>query len=771
MDSDRAVSAHEWLGPTIDGLGDGLTVLRAVRDGDTIRDWVVIDANELVRSRWSWVVGEIVGMQLSELDLVADNRAIIRAYEDALATMQRQVVDFQLTLPGGAGGWRQITVIPVDADTVSVLTRDITRERYFENAAAQQRNWLSTLAGAARSNGWVATPSSEARFMRLSALILFVAAGFVTLANASLNQLKGVDVTNLRIAATVTMVVGVVYGLMPWERHPRRLAQAVVLTAIALLGVSDHFDHYSHAPAALAIYPVFFIMTVAWGGLTLGRGAATATALACAPVLAWMFTGAGDARIGLQCALVVLPAAAMLGEVLSWSSERAAGLIRLEAARRLRDPLTGLANRTQLSAQLDQALARSRRTGETIALLFVDLDRFKQVNDTLGHAAGDELLVGTGQRIAEAVRAADTVARLGGDEFVILCESTTAGDASRVAARIIEALHQPFHCEQGEACVGASIGIVHCADGSETAETMLQKADIAMYRAKARGRGCAEIFDEEMQHWVSARAELETALRSAVANDELRLMYQPVVDTENLGIVGFEALVRWARPGFGLLSPADFIPCAEESDLIVEIGGWVLHAACRQAAEWAAQWPERRLEIAVNVSSRQLARRALVQQVTAALAASGLDPSLLVLELTESTLIDDGTGASSDLEELRRRGIRIAVDDFGTGYSSLTYLRSFPIDVIKVDRTFVDTMAKSRGDMAIVAAVLALARNLGLAVVAEGVETNEQLAALVYLNCRLVQGYLFSRPVAASDAADLVDRGVAGALEASRAAA
>ena len=361
------------------------------------------------------------------------------------------------------------------------------------------------------------------------------------------------------------------------------------------------------------------------------------------------------------------------------------------------------------------------------------------------------------------MREVDTVARLGGDEFVVLCEAATAREASQIAARVIDALQTPFECELGEARVGASIGIVFCDDGSETAETMLQKADIAMYRAKRNGRGGYELFDADMQQWVSSRVELETALRTAIDNQELVLHYQPVVDAAEGTIVGFEALIRWARPGYGLVPPVEFIPLAEETGLIGEIGAWVLHEACHQAASWQSRWPDHRIGVAVNVSSRQVAKGNLIDHVDAAIAASGLDPTLLTLEITESVLIHDDVAASSLLTELRARGVRISVDDFGTGYSSLTYLRSFPIDAIKIDRSFVQTIEQERSDAAIVAAVLALARNLDLEVIAEGVEGHEQLATLTFLNCRLMQGFLFSRPIPADEIGGLVDGPVLGA--------
>ena len=392
-----------------------------------------------------------------------------------------------------------------------------------------------------------------------------------------------------------------------------------------------------------------------------------------------MFASGGHTSTGVQCAVVVLPAAALLGEVLSWSAERAADLVQLEASRRLHDPLTGLANRTLLSDRLDRSLARSRRTGEPLSLLFVDLDRFKQVNDSLGHAAGDELLVETGQRLKALVREADTVARLGGDEFVVVCEAAPRMTRRAWPSVIIAALQEPVRCERGEAHVGATVGIVHTIDGRETSESMLQKADIAMYRAKAHGRGCHEIFDAEMQHWVASRMELETALRDAVANGELRLEYQPAVDTTDGEIAGFEALLRWERPGFGMVPPVGVHPVRR---------GERSHRRDRRLGAARSLPPSRVVESAMagrgGSTSPSTCRAVRSRRVRSrnrsidALAASGLDPSLLTLELTESTLIDDAIGAGSVLASLRARGIRIAVDDFGTGYSSLTYSAAVP---------------------------------------------------------------------------------------------
>jgi diguanylate cyclase (GGDEF)-like protein/PAS domain S-box-containing protein len=427
------------------------------------------------------------------------------------------------------------------------------------------------------------------------------------------------------------------------------------------------------------------------------------------------------------------------------------------------DPLTGLPNRLMLTDRLDRALARVRRRDRMCAVLYVDLDRFKAVNDTLGHTVGDQLLIEAAARIQAAVRETDTVARLGGDEFVVLCEDIEGvHDATDFAERIIAAVEIPFRFGDDDPHVSATIGIAFSVDGTETANAMLANADIAMYRAKDNGRSCYELFDETMQQWVAAQGALETDLRQAVARNELRLFCQPFIAADTGMIRGFEALVRWQRPGFGLVVPDEFIPIAEETGLIVDIGAWVLEQACRHAAGWARRWPDKRLGISVNLSSRQLLTGDIIDVATGALERSGLDPTVLTLELTESTLIDDAVNAQALLRELRDLGINLALDDFGTGYSSLTYLRAFPISILKIDKSFVRTIGTEREDTAIVAAVLALAKNLGLSVVAEGVETDEQLAVLVQLQCPYVQGYLFSRPIPIDEAAELVEASTLG---------
>jgi diguanylate cyclase (GGDEF)-like protein/PAS domain S-box-containing protein len=438
-------------------------------------------------------------------------------------------------------------------------------------------------------------------------------------------------------------------------------------------------------------------------------------------------------------------------------TERARSQAELEH-RATYDPLTGLPNRLMLTDRLEQALARVRRHDRVFGVLFVDLDRFKVVNDTLGHTSGDQLLVEAAVRIQTAVRATDTVARLGGDEFVVLCEGIEGvHHVTDLAERVIAALEAPFRFGDDDAHVSASIGIALSAEGTETADAILANADIAMYRAKDNGRGRYALFDETMQLWITARVALESDLRQAIARDELRLFSQPFIEGSTGVIRGFEALVRWERPGFGLVTPDEFIPIAEETGLILDIGAWVLEHACRHAASWARRWPEKRLGISVNLSSRQLLTGDIVDIVAGALERHGLDPTTLTLELTESTLIDDAVDAQALLHALRNLGVNLALDDFGTGYSSLTYLRAFPINVLKIDKSFVREIGTERQDTAIVAAVLALAENLGLIVVAEGVETNGQLAVLRELHCPYFQGYLFSHPRPIEEVADLVE--------------
>jgi diguanylate cyclase len=409
----------------------------------------------------------------------------------------------------------------------------------------------------------------------------------------------------------------------------------------------------------------------------------------------------------------------------------------------LLDALTGLPSRLQLMSRLQTALARLDRTGHKVAVLFIDLDRFKVVNDSLGHHAGDRLLLAVTERLRKAVRRHELPARFGGDEFVLVCEDVAdIEDAVAVAERVINALSLPFDLDGSHAHVAASVGIAITADPDASPDDLLRDADAAMYRAKEAGGGRWSIFDQVVRDRAVARQAIEGALRNAISNDELVVHFQPEVSVATGDIVGVEALVRWQRPGHGMVSPADFIPIAEETGLIVPIGEWVLHEACRQAS----LFDDGRLVIRVNVSARQLAEPGLAETVKAALISSGLPPARLCLEVTESVVLEDGDRSVAALEALRDIGVRVSLDDFGTGYCSLSYLRRLPIDSLKIDRSFVRGLGHEADDDSIVTLVIDLARALGVSVVAEGVETEEQLAGLRARGCDTMQGFLFAKP-------------------------
>jgi diguanylate cyclase (GGDEF)-like protein len=434
----------------------------------------------------------------------------------------------------------------------------------------------------------------------------------------------------------------------------------------------------------------------------------------------------------------------------------------------LHDALTGLPNRALLSDRLDHAFARAERAGAHVAVLLLDVDRFKTINDSLGHEAGDDLLIALSARLQQVTRGSDTVARLGGDEFVVLCEVESEDEAFAIAERVADAWEHPIRVGSGgEVFVSASIGIA-VARGHCSAEKMLREADAAMYRAKEGGRGRSELFDEEMRRDAFERLRTESALRRAVERGQFRILYQPILDIAGGRLSGFEALVRWDRPGHGaLVKPAEFIPIAEETGLIAPMGRWVLQQATADLAAWRLRNPAADVRLTVNVSGRQLARHEFLDEVRAALRRSGLRPENLGLEITESVLFKDASAPRSTLEALRAMGVRILLDDFGTGYSSLARLKGFPVDAIKIDRSFVAGLGSDDEDTAIVGAIVEIARSLGLEAIAEGVERPDQLARLRELGCTAAQGYLLAapRPAEELDAAlDIAESGMSSAM-------
>ncbi len=415
----------------------------------------------------------------------------------------------------------------------------------------------------------------------------------------------------------------------------------------------------------------------------------------------------------------------------------------------LHDPLTGLPNRLLLASRIEHALERLPRVALSLAVLFIDLDRFKVLNDGLGHAAGDALLVEFGQRLRDAARPGDTIARFGGDEFVILCEDLLNDyDADRVARRLLEVIASPFQIQGREITVTASIGVATAHTSDSDPASLVRDADAAMYRAKANGSNRVEFFDEALRSEVVTRLDIEVELRHAIDHGELRVLYQPIVSVSDQRIVAAEALVRWQHPRHGLLAPDQFLHIAEETGLVVALGAQVLEAAVTQLADWqqsmGALAPR---SVCVNLAAAQLAIPELADFVGRALSDAGIEPTALCLEVTETALIRDPVTAEMTLHALAARGVQIALDDFGTGYAPLSYLQRFPVDFIKIDRSFIDGLGHSSGDRAVVAAVIALAASLGMTTVAEGIETATQLEVLEQLGCSLMQGYYFSPPV------------------------
>lgn len=418
------------------------------------------------------------------------------------------------------------------------------------------------------------------------------------------------------------------------------------------------------------------------------------------------------------------------------------------------DPLTGLANRTLFMERLDKLVRGNVENQPTFAILYLDLDDFKIVNDSLGHRTGDLLLVEAARRLKSCVSGGATVSRLGGDEFTVLLEGTQdTDDAIVVAHRILRDLNAPYTIDGHKMVVTPSVGVVMGNQGQDSKE-LLRYADIAMYKAKQNGKARYEAFTPVMYNNVLQRLQLETDLRRAIERNEFRVVYQPIVDLKDGSITGVEALIRWEDPNRGMISPAEFIPLAEETGLILPIGQWVLEEACRQGRRWQEQYPH--LYVSVNLSARQFREPFLAEQVAQILQANDMQPAGLQLEITESILMQESATTQETLRQLKALGIQLAMDDFGTGYSSLSYLKRFPIDVLKIDRSFVGGLGDSPEDTALVRTVITLAKALNLTVTGEGVETAEQIAQLRAMECERGQGYFFARPLAAAAVDELL---------------
>lgn len=415
------------------------------------------------------------------------------------------------------------------------------------------------------------------------------------------------------------------------------------------------------------------------------------------------------------------------------------------------DPLTGLANRTLLEERFTQSLALAQRQRHVVALMFIDLDRFKVINDTLGHDVGDQLLILVAMRLTESVRDGDTVSRLGGDEFILLLHNVDGeGAAAQIAKKINDLLSEPFSLNGDEIFITASVGVsLYPNDGLDRQE-LLKFADIAMYRAKAQGGGNCQFYRPEFNARTLERLTMENRLRRAIERDELVLYYQPTVDIKTGCILSAEALIRWQSPDYGFVSPGDFIPLAQESGLIVQVGEWVLNRACSQIVEWRSRGVHT-VPVSVNMSARQFMQRGLDKIVAQALQVSGLEGQALYLEITEQMVMDNVEANIETMYLLKALGVKLAIDDFGTGYSSLSYLKRFPLDILKIDQSFVRDIASDSSDRAIASIIINIAQELGMGVIAEGVETQEQLQTLREEGCDIYQGFYFSKPVPADD--------------------
>ncbi|HUG13838.1 MAG TPA: EAL domain-containing protein [Thermomicrobiales bacterium] len=413
------------------------------------------------------------------------------------------------------------------------------------------------------------------------------------------------------------------------------------------------------------------------------------------------------------------------------------------------DALTGLPNRSLFVDRLEHALGRARRERSTVAVLFLDLDNFKVVNDSLGHRAGDQLLLEMADRLRQCIRPGDTVARLGGDEFTVLLEGITGvADAIRVAQRIIEQSLSLVSIGDQPISVSSSIGIALSSSEPRLADDLIRDADTAMYEAKRRGKSRYEVFDPHMNAYARDRLELEIALRRASEQGEFELYYQPIVKLTSGRITEVEALVRWNSPERGLVPPGGFMPVAEESGIVIQIGEWVLKTACHQLRRWHDRYPEDPLlSMSVNLSPRQFMQPSLVDMVRAALEDAGIDPRTLKLEISEQVMMEDARQAASTLQELRTLGVRLTLDDFGTGFASLSYLNRFPAHVLKIDRSFIAGIGRNAGSTSLVDATVAIAKTLGIGVIAEGIETTGQLDYLIQIDCEGGQGYYFAMPM------------------------
>lgn len=576
------------------------------------------------------------------------------------------------------------------------------------------------------------------------------------------------------VLATCALVSALGIWVFPWERYHRNVFLITNFSAMFLIALLINMTGGPRSP-----FQAFYLFIVLLAAPYYSRAITMLVTIVTVGVslLPYLYSEPSinfllnTVVLGCCYLVVVWVLHIMLREVTQREQARQILEANLVEVRHLRDQLahqayhdalTQLPNRALFATRLTEAVAQAALHQHAVAVLFLDLDGFKIINDSLGHATGDALLIAVAQRVRRCVRPQDTVARLGGDEFIILLEDVPdVADAVRVAERITDELRVSFMLGTRHVFVTASIGITWSAWGENTAEELLREGDVAMYRAKHTGKACHAVFTPQMDVHLLERLDFEADVRRALEHHEFVLHYQPRVDLQTGGIIGFEALLRWCHPQRGWVAPGEFIPLAEETGLILPIGRWVLERACRQAAAWQIHYPTP-LHMSVNLSVRQFQHAPLVEEIAQVLQETGLDPRTLALEITESVLMEYAETNLTMLHQLTALGVQLEIDDFGTGYSSLNYLKRLPVSVLKVDQSFVRGLGDDAGDTAIVQAVVTLAHNLGLHVVAEGVETEAQLMHLRALGCEFAQGYFLSRPLPS----DAIEALLAGELHA-----
>ena len=573
----------------------------------------------------------------------------------------------------------------------------------------------------------------------LAIVILGIAASVTAL--AAMNIVRGQHEFNLPNGISLAIIL----GLFMINRLGHVTVASILTAMLVIAGAVVFLSEQDLAQTFIIMcIPVFIVsfLVVPWGGIVVSVAVISGIVIF------------GNASVS-YLSLFVLASVTVIVYLISKSLDSAH---RENRYRALHDDLTGLPNRALFADRLQQAIDRSNRDQTLRAVLFLDLDHFKVVNDSLGHKSGDELLITVARRLQACLRPGDTAARLGGDEFTVLLDGISdIGDAIRVSERIAEALEEPIELGWRQVFISVSAGIALMEDGSQRPDTLLRNADVAMYEAKKEGKGGCKVFNSGMYTKALRRLEMENELRRAIERGELRVYYQPKVLLSTGKITGMEALVRWEHPEHGLVLPDEFIPLAEETGLIVPLGQWVLRETCRQAREWQEQYPTASsLATSVNLSVKQFREPYLVQNLKETLREQGLDPRCLQLEITESVVAYDVEYAVGLLRKLKGLGVRLAIDDFGTGYSSLVSLQRFPLDDLKIDRGFVAGLGEDSQDEAIAGLVIDLAHALGMRAIAEGVETMEQLARLRGMGCDQAQGAYFWKPLTSEAVAALL---------------